>query len=79
MGVARAVLIIVSVICITLIGAVPLIPAAVIKIALPHGGPRRVAGRVVYWVSSTWAQATHTLIRRISGTQVIVQAIFLTF
>ena len=73
LGIARAVLIIISVVLITAAGAIPLIPAAVIKIALPAGGPRRAAGRVVYWVSSTWARATHTLIRRISGTRVIVR------
>jgi len=72
MGIARAVTIILSVVLVTIAGAIPLIPAAVVKIALPAGGARRAAGRVVYWVSSTWAKATHTLIRRISGTRVIV-------
>ena len=71
LGPLRAITIIISVVLATIAGAIPLIPAAVVKIALPAGPARRAAGQVVYWVSSTWARVTHTLIRRISGTRVI--------
>ncbi|RJS94287.1 acetyltransferase [Salinisphaera sp. Q1T1-3] len=69
-GYLRGALIVFSVVVATLVGAVPLIPAAVAKIALPPGRARRLASRVVYAVATSWARTANRLILGLSGTRI---------
>ena len=69
LNVLRGLLAILLIVINTLIGIGPMILVALVKVAVPHAGLRRVCARIVMWIAETWAEANKRILAGLLSTQ----------
>ncbi|AWN14686.1 acyltransferase [Salinisphaera sp. LB1] len=72
-GPVRGIAIVVGLIGLTILGGIPLVPASIVKLALPPGRARDRATDVVLGIAKAWARGSNGLIFGISGTRLRYQ------
>ncbi|WP_423823128.1 acyltransferase [Salinisphaera sp. SPP-AMP-43] len=72
-GHLRGVTAVTGLVAVTLLGGIPLVPASIIKLALPQGRARNLATAAVLGIAKTWARTANAIILGVSGTRLTYQ------